>query len=82
MKFASYTIDNISELDLSAINLTHIGVEKLTNGTNSFELNGKTVQLGTAGRWEISYKYLKDITNIAIGNNQILYIEYEEGGKS
>lgn len=82
MKFASYTIDNIGELDLSAISLTHIGVEKQANGADSFELNGNAIQLGTSGRWEISYKYLKDITSIVIGNNQILYIEYEEGGKS
>lgn len=81
MKFASYATNGI--VNLSGMNLIHIGVEKLANGANSFKLNGETiVQLGSAGRWEISYKYLKDINSIELGDNQILYIEYEEGGKS
>ena len=81
MKFASYTTSPSAE-DLSNKKFTHIGIEKLANGADSFELNGKTVQLGAAGRWEISYKYLENITSIILGYNQILYIEYEEGEDS
>lgn len=81
MKFASYATSG--KVNLSGIkNLTHIGIEKLANGANSFELNEETVQLGAAGRWEIYYKYLENITSITLGYNQILYIEYEEGGES
>ena len=80
MKFASYTTSGT--INLSGMNITHIGVEKLANGANSFRLNKKTVQLGAAGRWEISYKYLENITSITLGDNQILYIEYEEGADS
>lgn len=80
MKFASYTTSGT--INLSGMNITHIGVEKLANGANSFRLNKKIVQLGAAGRWEIYYKYLENITSITLGYNQILYIEYEEGGES
>lgn len=81
MKFASYTTSPSAE-DLSNKKFTHIGVQRLANGANNFKLNGKTVQLGAAGRWEISYKYLENIISIILGDNQILYIEYEEGADS
>jgi hypothetical protein len=41
VKFASYATSGI--VNLSGINLTHIGVEKLANGADNFKLNGETI---------------------------------------